>query len=56
MISSFAVSIGVPAAEDAGVVFSTHVALLTTIAITTVCWVATAYLGPQTDRDVLIKF
>ena len=33
-----------------GVVFSTHVALLTTIAITTICWVATAYLGPQTDR------
>ena len=34
-----------------GVVFSTHVALLTTVAITTVCWVATAYLGPETDRE-----
>ena len=42
--------------ETQGVVFSTHVALLVTVAITTVCWVATAYLGPETDRDVLIRF
>jgi hypothetical protein len=27
-----------------------------TIAFTTVCWVATAYLGPQTDREVLVDF
>jgi hypothetical protein len=30
--------------------------LLITIAVTTVCWVATAYLAPQTDRDVLVAF
>jgi hypothetical protein len=24
--------------------------------VTTVCWLATAYLGPQTDRDVLVRF
>ena len=24
--------------------------------MTTVCWVVTAYVGPQTDRDVLIRF
>ena len=36
--------------------FSTHAALLATVAITTVCWVATAYLGPETDREVLIDF
>src|SRR4249920_1802127 len=56
MISSFAVSIGFLLLKTRGVVFSTHVALLTTIAITTICWVATAYLGPETDRDVLLKF
>ena len=56
MISSFAVSIGFLLLKTRGVVFSTHVALLTTIAITTVCWVATAYLGPETDREVLLKF
>ena len=27
-----------------------------TIAVTTVCWVATAYLGPETDRAVLVDF
>ena len=26
------------------------------MAITTVCWVLTAYIGPETDRDVLIAF
>ena len=31
-------------------------ALLVTIAVTTVCWVATAYLGPQTDRKTLVEF
>ena len=35
---------------------STHEALLLTVAVTTVCWVVTALLGPQTDRDVLIEF
>ena len=53
MVSSFAVSIAILVLKTQGVVFSTHAALLTTVAITTVCWVATAYLGPETDRDVL---
>jgi hypothetical protein len=33
-----------------------HYALLMTIAVTTVCWVATAFFGPQTDKAVLIAF
>jgi SSS family solute:Na+ symporter len=56
MVSSFLVSIGFLALRTQGVTFSTHVALIVTVAITTVCWVATAYLGPQTDRDVLVRF
>jgi solute:Na+ symporter, SSS family len=56
MISSFAVSIALLFLKTRGVAFSTHAALLLTIAITTICWVATAYLGPQTDRAVLINF
>ena len=56
MISSFAVSIALLALRTQGIVFSTHVALVVTVAITTVCWVATAYLGPPTDRDVLVRF
>jgi SSS family solute:Na+ symporter len=30
--------------------------LLLTVVFTTICWVATAYLGPQTDPRVLIEF
>ncbi len=56
MASSFAVSIGFLVLRTQGIVFSTHVALVVTVAITTMCWVATAYLGPDTDRDVLIRF
>jgi Na+/proline symporter len=56
MISSFAVSVGLLVLRTQGILFSTHVALIVTVAITTVCWVATAYIGPQTDRDVLVRF
>ncbi len=56
MISSFAVSIGFLVLSKSGVQFSTHVALIITVAITTVCWVVTAFVGPQTDRDTLVAF
>ncbi|HEU4936590.1 MAG TPA: sodium:solute symporter family protein [Vicinamibacterales bacterium] len=56
MVSSFLVSIGLLVLRAQGVVFSTHVALVATVAITTVCWVATAYFGPETDRAVLVNF
>ena len=56
MASSFAVSVGLLVLKTQGIVFSTHTALLATVTITTVCWVATAYLGPETDREVLIAF
>jgi SSS family solute:Na+ symporter len=56
MISSFAVSVALLIAARQGAGVSTHYALLITIAVTTVCWVATAWLGPATDRRVLIEF
>ncbi|CAN5834917.1 Na+:solute symporter [soil metagenome] len=56
MASSFAVSVGLLVLKTQGVVFSTTAALIATVAITTVCWVVTAYIGPQTDRAVLIEF
>jgi SSS family solute:Na+ symporter len=56
MVSSFAVSIGFLLLARGGIHFSTHVALMLTVALTTVCWVATAYLGPATDRETLISF
>ena len=56
MVSSFLVSVSFLALRAQGVGFSTDVALVVTVAITTVCWVATAYFGPETDRTVLVNF
>jgi Na+/proline symporter len=56
MISSLAVSIALLVLARQGVSYSTHTALLVTVAITTVCWVVTAFVGPQTDERVLIEF
>jgi hypothetical protein len=57
MISSFGISLILLILKTQfGVEFTTHYALLTTIAVTTVCWVLTAFLGPQTDRQTLIAF
>src|SRR5215204_1270907 len=56
MISSFGVSVALLVLTRSGTEISTHAALLITIAVTTVCWVATAYLAPLTDRDVLVAF
>jgi solute:Na+ symporter, SSS family len=56
MISSFGVSVLLLLAARNGASFSTHTALLVTIAVTTLCWVATAFLGPETDRATLVSF
>jgi solute:Na+ symporter, SSS family len=56
MISSFAISLIFLVLARAGHPVSTHVALVLTVIGTTICWVATAYLGPQTDQQVLIDF
>jgi SSS family solute:Na+ symporter len=56
MVSSFLTSMALLVLARNGVVFSTHVALIATVLVTTVCWVATAYLAPQTDHAVLLAF
>jgi hypothetical protein len=57
MISSFGISLVLLILKTQfGMEFTTHYALLTTIAVTTVCWVLTAFLSPQTDRQKLIEF
>lgn len=56
MISSFAVSATILILSKNGIHLSTHIALLITIAVTTLCWLATAFLGPATDRRTLIEF
>jgi solute:Na+ symporter, SSS family len=56
MTSSFVVSITLLLLAKNGVAIDAAPALVITVLITTVCWIATAYLGPQTDRETLIAF
>jgi len=56
MVSSFAVSVVLLILARQGAPVSTHIGLLVTVAVTTVCWVITALVGPATDRAVLIDF
>lgn len=57
MVSSFSISIVLLVLKKQfGVQFSTHHALLITIAVTTLCWMLTVFFGPQTDRAKLIAF
>jgi hypothetical protein len=56
MVSSFTVSIVILILAKNGFHMSTHVALLVTIAFTTVCWLLTAFFGPETDRKTLVEF
>jgi Na+/proline symporter len=56
MTSSLAVSVVLLIMARSGAAMSSHAALLLTVAVTTVCWVATAFLGPPTDRAVLVSF
>jgi len=56
MLSSFAVSFGFLILHRAGMQIHTALELIITIAITTVCWVLTAYVGPQTPEETLVEF
>ncbi len=56
MISSFVVSILLLVLKRGGMVIPTHVALLVTIAATTIIWVSTAFLAKPTERKTLVSF
>ncbi len=56
MISSFVFSILLLVLRKFGVFVPTHYALILTVAVTTISWMLTAYLGPQTDKAKLISF
>jgi solute:Na+ symporter, SSS family len=56
MISSFVFSIALLVLRKFGIVVPTHYALILTVLVTTIAWVLTAFLGPRTDRETLIKF
>ena len=56
MISSLLVSIVLLVMSKNGMAFSTHAALMITVAFTSVCWMIAAYVAPQTDDAVLTSF
>jgi Na+/proline symporter len=56
MASSFVISVAILLMNKNGHPVSTGMALVLTVAFTTVCWVLTAYVTPQTDRAKLIEF
>ncbi len=56
MIASFAVAFGFLILSKNGVIFGFSQQLIIGVAVTTVSWVAAAYLSPQTDERVLIAF
>jgi Na+/proline symporter len=56
MIASFAIAVLFLILAKNGVVLSTHEQLLLAIVFTTICWVAAAFLGPETDPETLLEF
>ena len=56
MISSFAVSVVLFILRKNGNVIPVHHALIITIVVTTVCWILTAFVGPQTEASKLAEF
>lgn len=56
MVGSFAVALGFEAARRSGAGVPDHVALLVSVAITTVVWVATTLLTKPTDEATLVRF
>jgi hypothetical protein len=56
MISSFGMSLLFLILKKNGMAPGTYQQLLITIAVTTVLWVATAYLGPRTSNEALVRF
>ena len=56
MVSSFGFSVLLLILRKTGVVIPTHYALILTVVATTGVWMLTAFFGPKTDRQTLIKF
>lgn len=56
MVSSLVTFVAIVILRRNGWEISSNVALLATVVVTTICWVFTAYFGPQTERATLISF
>ncbi len=56
MVSSFTISIILLILGNNGVHISTHIGLIITIIFTSISWILTAFIAPQTDKKTLIEF
>jgi Na+/proline symporter len=56
MTSSFVMALAFFVAAKQGHPVASHIALIATVATTTVVWVIAAYLAPGTDRETLLNF
>ena len=56
MGSSFVVALGLFIARKLGLAMESHIALILTVAITTVAWIAATFATPPTDRGTLTSF
>jgi len=56
MISSFGISVAFLILKKNGMEVATTQQFIITIGVTTVCWLATAYLGPQNEKAALVNF
>jgi Na+/proline symporter len=56
MASSFIIAVGLFLARRGGLEMSAHVALVLSVAATTVVWVSVTFLTPPTDRETLRRF
>ena len=56
MAGSFVVAIGFFVARKNGAEVSSYVALLSTVAVTTIIWVIATFAAPPTDRATLVRF
>ena len=56
MAGSFLTAVGFEMARASGMTIPSHISLLATVGVTTVVWIAAAFLGPRTDEKVLESF
>ena len=56
MLASFVVAVALTLAPRAGLAVPAHIALLISVAVTSIVWITVAYLAPPTDRATLISF
>ncbi len=56
MAGSFLIAVGFEVARRGGADIPAHVSLLITVFATTAIWIAAAFIGPRTDREVLERF